>query len=268
MHASVAPFLGHVLANVSTRIPRLLWLEAQLFDEEPERLAALRKSIMAAGAKPRARNRSYSTTLVLPLGSSADKFMATISARARRKIREFDRSPLCDIRPVSDRRYVDRMKALYAESFRRTDAAPPPFPVEAMLDDAEGSRTSLLLGAFCSSRQPPEDLVGFVWSRFHGDYVSYDIAASDRGDDLGSLAPGYALVRDLADWGRQQRARWMDLGGISKGRARANPSLRGIHEFKKAFWSEEAAVAAEFELCPGSMAASAGRALLRLTRGN
>ena len=134
------------------------------------------------------------------------------------------------------------------------------YGAEAMLDDAEGGRTSLLLGAFCASRPPPEDLVAFIWSRFHGDYVSYDIAASDRGDDLRSLAPGYALVRDLAEWGRRQHARWMDLGGISRARARANPGLRGIHEFKEAFWSEEAAVAAEFEWCPASLTASAGRA--------
>jgi hypothetical protein len=268
MHAPLARILGRVLSSVAEDIPRLLWLEAQVFDEDPERLELFSNSITAAGAQRRARNRSYSTTLLLPVGKDPAEFMGGITSRARRKVRGFDRRPGAIIRPVDGAHYLERMRSLYRESFMRTGAVPPPFPVEAMLEDASGGKTSALLGAFLADRQPPDDLVGFVWSRFHGDYISYDVAASDRGGDLGSLAPGYALIRDLADWGRRLGARWVDLGGISEARAQANPRLRGIHEFKEAFWSEEANIAAEFEVRPESLPASIGRTLLRVTRGS
>lgn len=267
MHAPLVPVIGPLLSRVAAALPRLLWLEAQVFDEDAARFRLLRESLVAAGARRRDKNRSYSTTLLLPVGSDRADFMRRISSRARRKIREFDRRDDTCVGLIQDRGYVDRMKQLYRESFHRTGAAAPPFPAEAMLEDAAAGGASLALGAFVRNRPAPDDLVGFVWSRCHGDYISYDVAASDRSDELGSLAPGYALVRDLADWGRKKGAGWLDLGGISTARAGTNPRLRGIHAFKQAFWSEETEIAAEYELRPASVPAAAGRALLRLTRG-
>ena len=267
MHAPLAPVIGPILSRVAAALPRLLWLEAQVFDEDADRFGLMDQSLFAAGARRRSKNRSYSTTLLLPVGSDRADFMQRVSQRARRKIREFDRRSDTCVGRIEDRGYLDRMRQLYRESFLRTGAVPPPFPAEAMLEDAAAGESSLALGAFVRDRPGPDDLVGFVWSRCHGDYVSYDVAASDRSDDLGSLAPGYALVRDLADWGRQRGAGWLDLGGISTARARSNPRLRGIHEFKRAFGSEETEIAAEYELRPASVSAAAGRAFLRLTRG-
>ena len=260
LHADSIPVVGAALVATANRIPRLLWLDVQVFDEDADRRSLVGDSILSVGGVRCSRHRSYSRTLVLDLRRSDDDLMKSVSQRARRKIREFNARSDSTIRPLRDAAYVGRIRRLYEGAFRRTGGGVPPLNIEGVLADAAAGNSELL-GAFWSGRTAPDDLLAFAWSRFHGDHLGYDVAASERSDDLGTLAPGYALIEHLAAWGRLQGATWMDLGGIIGPDKAADHPLQGITNFKRAFTRQESIVTAEYQVVPDSMLATVSRRL-------
>jgi hypothetical protein len=261
LHESAAPLIGPALVATAQAIPRLRRLDVRVFDECAERRCYLGESIVAAGGLLRTKRRNYSRTLWVNLLGSNQEFLAATSSRARREIRHFDRQPDASIRPIRDPVYLDRIRKLYKEGFRRTGSIAPPISIDGVLQDSDAGNSELL-GVFWRPRRQPLDLVAFAWCRFHGDHVSYEAAAMERSDDLGSLAPGYALIQRLAEWGRARRALWMDLGGVPGPDSRDANARKGIAEFKRSFTKRELVIAAEYEVIPTSKFAAVGEKLI------
>lgn len=78
---------------------------------------------------------------------------------------------------------------------------------------------------------------------------------------------GYALVWDIACWGKRLGAQWLDLGGVTSGRL-GDPEdpLGGISDFKRTFSTHTRRVADHLESQPQSLRARAARKLHSLVR--
>jgi hypothetical protein len=267
LHEPIATSLGEVLCEAGRKIPRLLRLDARIFDENPTRRHEIAASLAAAGLVPREHCRRYRHTLWLEIGSSEADLLRRFSSRVRSAIRKVSTSPLLRFAPITDDRYEHRIAHLYGLPFARTGGQPPPLDLRAILRDSRGQSNSLLIGAFLPDRSMPEDLVGFAWARLHGDFAVLEINASQRSFPFcNSVSPGFGLVWRLLVWAMQHGARWMDLGGLPSTRTGPGDPMRGIIEFKTRFSSNFCEVAEEWQLEPHPLLASAAAATRQMAQ--
>lgn len=271
LHADI-PDLGHIIVRAARELPRVQRLDLQIFDENAVRRDRLLAQLESAGARQVPVGRTYRRTPVLQLGPSSDELFGRLSSRARRALRKFDAAGSAQIGPIEDPRYIPRLQELYASTFDRTGARPPPVDLADVLRDAHDGRHSHLAGVYWHTRPFPLDLVAVFWGRLHGDYASYDIGASERADDLGQVPLGYPLMVHLANWARERGATWLDMGGVPSEEVGPGHPLHGIVEFKRAFTQDERDVSVELAMEPWpALAALAGAArragrLVRLGR--
>lgn len=266
LHEPVADEMGPILADVARKIPRLLRLDARIFDEDPARRKRLSDSLLRAGCKADIRRRQYSHTVVLTLAARESETLGSLSARVRSTIRKALSSPVLQFQPIPATGYAGRIRQLYNLTFERTGGVPPPLDIEGVLRDSRDAKNSLLVGAFARDVQPPEDLIAVTWGRLHGDYSVLELNASARSPLLRHLSPGFGLMLHLIRWSAARGARWIDLGGLSTVTPRPDDPMHGIVEFKTRFSTDFREVAEEWHLDPSPMltaAASMARSIAR-----
>jgi len=266
LHEELTDALGTVLNDVARKIPRLLHLDVRLFDEDPVRRRRFSDSLDRAGWTPSRAPRSYSHTLVLTLGQLQEDVINGLSKRVRAKIRTALNSPLLRFAPVSDFSYADRIRSLNSLTFARTGGVVPRIDLDGILHDSAGSRTSLLIGAYARDRSPPDDLVALQWARLNGDHAVLEINASERSPLFKKLSPGFALMSCVIGWAIQQRAQWLDLGGLTSPHPEPDDPMHGIIFFKTSFSKDYRAVAEEWHLDPTPWLAVAAGAVRSFAR--
>jgi hypothetical protein len=270
LHEEIASTAGEVLREAARQIPRLLRLDARIFDENPARRGVMSASFGAAGWSPCVRRRQYSHTLLLDLAASEREALRCFSKGVRTTVRKALESPLLRYGPVVGEQYEDRIEYLYNLTFKRTGGVPPPIDVKGILHDSLGGNSSLLIGAFARGQRAPEDLVALAWGRLHGDYADLAVNASERTPLFtNSLSPGFGLMWRLFAWAIEHGAHWMDLGGLADTNPTPEDPLRGIVEFKMRFSRNFREVAEEWQLEPHPMlsgAASAARRMVKLVQ--
>jgi hypothetical protein len=213
-------------------------------------------SLAAAGWAPGDEPRQYSHTLVLKLSPTRAEVLKGFSTRVRSTIRKAIGSPGLRFGPIVGQTYSAQVRHLHALAFARTGVPPPPIDIAGILrDSAEGG--SLLLGAFAADVPPPHDLVALLWGRLHGDHAVLEINASERSPLFKRLSPGFGLMSEFIGWAIQHNARWIDLGGVPHPHLEPGDSMRGIIEFKSRFSSDVREIAAEWNLAPNPLLATA-----------
>ncbi|MEJ2516380.1 MAG: GNAT family N-acetyltransferase [Gammaproteobacteria bacterium] len=267
LHEPFRDELGEIMAAVARRVPRLERLDVQLFDEDPERLAAFEQSMEAAGGQRVDRPRSYRRTLVVDIRDSGEALRAEFRPTARRKIREFENKSPGYVAPVTDPVYAERLRSLHEASFRRTRGEHPPIDFADVLADV-AEEEAVVLGTFWPARKAPDDLVAFAWCRLHGDYVVYDAAGSDRASDLGRTPLGYPLMLAMLHWGAARGAHWADLGGVIPPDSPETHPLYGISSFKRQFSRKEIEpVSSEFRFEPHPALSAVARGVRGMVAG-
>ena len=260
LHFGAMPVLDRVLVRVAQAIPRLQRLDVQVFDEDPERRRQYGERVLAAGGTTPSESRGYTRTVRLNLLGSEEALLASLRHGTRRKIRACFSTPLARTSPVTDPRYLRRLKTIHGESFHRTGSVAPRIEFADVLRDATSGGDSALIGVFAVSRPMPEDLIAFGWGRLHGDHVAYEAGGSENSDEVRCLSPGYAVLWDLGRWARTHAATWLDLGGITAPDEPDSHPLHGISSFKRRISRDELEVASEYRLEPNSMIGRLARA--------
>ena len=270
LHEEMASTTGEVLREAARQIPRLLRLDARIFDENPARRGVMSASFGAAGWSHCARRRQYSHTLLVDLADSEHEALRCFSKGVRTTVKKALGSPLLRYVPVVGEQYEDRIGHLYNLTFRRTGGVPPPIDIKGILRDSLSGNSSLLIGAFARGQRAPEDLVALAWGRLHGDHADLAVNASERTPLFtNSLSPGFGLMWRLFAWAIEHGAHWMDLGGLAGTNPAPGDPLRGIVEFKMRFSRDFREVAEEWQLEPHPMlsgAASAARRMVKLVQ--
>ena len=242
--------MGAILREVADRIPRLLRLDVRIFDEDPVRRGRLESSLANAGWTQLERQREYTHTVVLALGSSEAEVRKSFSTRLRSGMRKALESPLLRYGPIGVE-YADRMRELHQTTFERTGGSPPRLDARAILRDSVDGQSSQLIGAFATDRGPPDDLVAFAWTRLHGDYAVLEVTASERSQLFRKhLSPGFGLMAHLVAWAIERGALWMDMGGLPTMNPEPSDPMRGVVEFKTRFSMDFREVATEWRLEP------------------
>jgi hypothetical protein len=248
LHAPVAKDLGNIMKALCTQIGSVLRLNVELFDEVEDRRQAVAESLARAGFC-RVPGRSYRQTLRVDLSPGMDAVFASLSRSTRRNVRQAQKYGLF-FAPIADSVYLDACRRLYVEAFRRTGHAAPPLDFARVLASADGTG-ALLLGVFSPGETPaPERLLAFAWVRSHGDYATYDTAASARDMAARSATPGDLLMMGCIEWAHARGHRWLDLGGVTTAADGQKDELQGISAFKRGFSHDRISVGEEWELRP------------------
>jgi hypothetical protein len=250
LHQPILPDIGPILEQLLRRVGRVLRLHIELFDEDADRRASTLAALTLAGMQ-RTSSRSYRETLRLPLVGDPPAVFTTLSSSTRRNIRSAERGGLV-VAPIDGPEFIPRLRALYDESFQRTGAESPPLDLRAMLASSDGA-TARVFGVFADGRVVPEALAAFAWVRSHGDYASYDVAASTRMEALGRTPVGYPLLWRTIEWAMERRHAWFDLGGVIPRSAPPSHPLAGIAAFKLGFTEDRVVVGDEVLMEPNAL---------------
>ena len=261
LHAPLIPVAGELLTEAARRIPRLLRLDVELFDEDEPRRAALAHNLADCGWRT-APPLDYKETLKLPLAGRDDEtLLADCNARTRRNIRRTLRCPELRFEPVSSMQWRARLRQLHQASFERTGGRPPELDVDGMLAEAAAGRDSTLIGCFDASRPPSERLVAFAWITAQGDHAVYAHAGAIRG---GSGAPGAVIMWEAIRWARDRGCDWFDLGGVTSDE---QSPLAGISTFKRGYARTQLRVAETLRHTPASLFSGIAAGARRLLSG-
>ncbi|HFD87776.1 MAG TPA: GNAT family N-acetyltransferase [Gammaproteobacteria bacterium] len=251
LHQAAAPLAGQILAATARHLPRLLRLEVQLFDTDPEHRNQVSRLLCAAGGNPMPEPRSYSHTLRLDLTASTEEVLfKQLSSRMRRNLRKTAREADIHIEPISDNSLTARISRLHNDSFKRHSGSAPALDIPAMIRDSQAGSGSQLLGAFDHRRPAPDHLIAFAWATFHGDHATYEHAASEPVRNASAIAPGAALMWRLILWAREQGASWFDLGGTLPPNSPDDHPLQGIITFKQGFSNDRVKLSSEYVFEP------------------
>ena len=250
LHEPLLPNLGAVLLKAALAIPRLMRLNARVFDEDAERRERMLASIDRAGGSRSEHCAQYTRTIVTHIDEAVGLNLASLTKTARYNVRKFSRSPKFEVRPISDIHYAGRMWELYTRTFERTGHTAPAIDMRCRIEDAIHSRRSRLVGVYFLDRAPPMDLVAFMRAELHGDHACYEEGASERSIEIRSQPLGYPMMVDLLDWTRRAGGTWFDFGGIPVHELTPNHSLAGITQFKRQFSRAELDIAREAVLRP------------------
>jgi hypothetical protein len=265
LHAEIADNMGEILAAIIRKLPRVLRLDVRVFDEDDSRRQRINKSLAMAGWTAGDVRRQYHNTLVLPLNGSREEVLQHLSTRVRSTINKALNSPSLRFAPIVGHQYAERLRHLYELTFARTGEKAPPLDVRGIMQDAAAGG-SLLVGVFAPASEAPRDLMAYLWSRSHGDHIALEINASERSPLFQKLSPGFALMYHMIDWGIQQRAKWIDLGGVSSLSPTPDDPLRGIIAFKSRFSTDLRTVAEEWHIAPSPLLAAAADAVRSIAK--
>lgn len=245
LHAQIDIDPGYILVQCSKAIPNLVRLAVEIYDEDETRRESLIRKIEFAGAQRTNSARLYSNTLFVDLKESDEQLLKSFGQNTRRDIAATKKRGGV-VHTIDDSNYINRMKIMLDETFKRTGGATPAdIDIDAMCRDAVDGINSLLIGVFWPGRSFPMDLVAFAWARLHGDTVSYDISASERSEDIGCTPLAYVFLWEIFRWARQRKALWVDLGGVIDPDASPDHPLYGISAFKRRFSKDQRTVGAE-----------------------
>ena len=262
LHAPLIPVAGELLTAAARKIPRLLRLDVELFDEDEQRRNALARSLAAHGWQP-APSLDYEETLKLPLAGRDDEtLLAGCNARTRRNIRRTLRRPELRFEPVSSTRWRARLRQLHRASFERTGGHAPELDVDGMLAEAASGRDSTLIGCFDASRPAAERLIAFAWITAQGDHAVYAHAGAIRGG--GSGAPGAVIMWEAIRWARDRGFDWFDLGGVTSDE---QSPLAGISTFKRGYAQTRLRVAQSLRHTPSPLFAGIAAGARRMLSG-
>ena len=263
LHEPLLPGLGGLLREAARRLPRLLRLDVEIFDEQPARRRAFVEALQPHGWRTAADELGYRETLRLPLaGRDDDALLAGFNGRTRRNLRRTQNYPGLRFGPVTTT-HATRLGELHQASFARSGGTAPALDIDGMLADAATTGGSLLLGCFDRDRAAPDDLIAFAWITPHGDHASYAHAGSIP-PAARHLAPGAVIMWMAIRWARDRGFDWFDLGGATA--ADDDGPLAGITAFKRGFASDHIAVAQTLSMTPSPRLAALighGRRLLR-----
>ncbi|MDQ8168554.1 MAG: GNAT family N-acetyltransferase [Gemmatimonadota bacterium] len=268
LHQPILHRLRPILEQLVRGVGRVLRLNIEVFDEDAARRASTVAALTVAGLRPTS-SRSYRETLRLSLHADPADVFASLSASTRRNIRSAERSGLV-VKAIDGEEYLPRLRALYDETFQRTGSAPPPLDLAAMLASATSDASARVFGVFAGGRVEPEALAAFAWVRSHGDYASYDVAASTRMPVLGRTPIGYPLLWRTTEWAMERGHSWFDLGGVIPQSAPSTHPLAGITMFKLGFTEDRVVVGDEMLIEPSSALRrihALSSALAAMTRG-
>ncbi len=230
LHRPLLPHAGELLTTAARRIPRLLRLDLELFDDDEMRRAAFQRALGHIGWYSASDALGYRETLRLDIrGRDDEALLAGCNSRTRRNIRRTRRESSLRFAPVTDSRYTDRIIRLHRASFERSGGHAPTLNVTAML--ADSGHGSILLGGFDARRDAPDDLIAFAWITLHGDHACYSHAGSMP--LASTLAPGAVLMWEAIRWSRDRGLDWFDFGGVTP--AGDDGPLAGISTFKRGF---------------------------------
>lgn len=232
--------LESVLAALVARVrldSRLLRFTVSVFEGAPTRRARLESALVAQGFLPSTQQKPYLRTLRVSLARDDDAIFAGFHSSVRRNVREVEKRPV-RIEPLSDRAFVPRMEALFAETLRRTGGRlrPRDWAQHMALSERSPDR-SRLIGVVRTDVSGPDALVAFAWGCHHGDHATYAESASTRVSDM-RIAVAYPMLWDLIRWANRTGASWFDLGGVTLGTATDGDAFGGISDFKR-FFSQE-----------------------------
>jgi hypothetical protein len=245
LHAQLNIDPGYLLTQIIKGIPNLIRLVVEIYDEDEERRSSLIKKIEMAGAQRPHLARQYSSTLFVDLKESDEQLLKSLGQHTRRAIASTKKRGGI-VHKIDGKNYINRMKVILDQTFQRTGGTiPPDIDFDAMCREAVDGLNSLLVGVFWPGRSSPQDLVAFAWARHHGDIVCYDVAASERAEDIGSTPLMYILFWELFHWARQRNALWVDLGGVINPDESPDHPLYGISAFKRRLSKDERIVGAE-----------------------
>jgi hypothetical protein len=251
------------LGELARRDRRILRVNLELFGRDEAIRLRLSSLLQHYGFTRRVTSRMYDRTLVMDLSRDEEALFASLSASARRNVRELAKQPFT-LRVVDDPKLGDRLNALLASAMaRRGDNIQPvdwPRIIELSRQLPQASR---LVGLFRNGAFGDDALVGFAWARAHGDHVEYHLGASAR-DINCRLAPGYPLLWDLIAWAKGLGVGWFDFGGVTAGSHDTNDGkLGGISDFKRFFSQSIVAVGEEWQLDPHPTRAAIALAISR-----
>ncbi len=260
LHEPLLPQLGEIFDAVVRSVGRVLRLHVEVFEEDAERSERFASALTASGLTELADIRGYRETLRVRLDSDPAVVFSKFSQSTRRDIRAIEKIGL-EVREFADLAHLEKVEKLYYDAFRRTDESAPRRDLRALMSFVATDPHSRLLGVFASGRQPPEDLVAIAWVRSHGDFVSYDIGASERAPDLGRTPLAYPLLWQSMMWSMANAHQWFDMGGVIAADAPADHPLAGITAFKARFTDERVRVGREFVLHPSAVLSGVSSAL-------
>lgn len=257
--------LARHLVEVTRRDRRILQVNLQLFEPDPEKRRAAAAALEGAGLRRLPQPNNYSTTLTIDLSGDEEAILGSFSRSARRNVREAGKQGVT-VTVVDDPAWIPRMQELYDETLSRTGGTSPPVDWQRIVTfSSEHPELSRLVGIFGPGSEG-RTLLAFAWGRHHGDHGEYSLAASTRA--TGSrVALAYPLVWDLVSWSRGLGAGWFDLGGVTPGsRSDGEDALGGISDFKRFFSKDEVEIMEEWVVEPTSIRARLARLARSLVR--
>lgn len=230
-------------------VENALRIRVELSDPDSDARRGIAEALRSRSYRAAANPRQYHRTVLIDLTPPESEILASFHHTCRRHIRGFAKHPLrCEA--VTDQRFAPRLRALDAETMRRTAGSLDSFPWPEMLRFVTDHPTqAALFGVTRTDVTGADALLGYVLGVRHGDTVEYRRAASTRRSGLHApllYAPTWQLMR----WGKEVGARWFDFGGITSGSHSSGEATGGISDFKRYFSNETTEIGSELTHSP------------------
>jgi len=224
--------------------------------------AGLESSLTRRGLEPNSeRQREYTHTVVLAMGSSEAEVRKSFSTRLRSGMRKALETPLLRYAPIGGRVCQSHARAA-SSHFRAHGRKSPRLDARAILRDSSDGQSSKLVGAFATTAVPRRTSSRSPGPRLHGDYAVLEVTASERSALFRKhISPGFGLMAHLVAWAIEHGALWMDLGGLPAMDPEPSDPMRGVVEFKTRFSMDFREVATEWRLEPHPLLARAAAAV-------
>ena len=237
---------------------RTIRMTAEIFAPDETHRAAIADALRERGFRD-GLAMGYRETIAVDLRPPESGILASFSGSARRNVRAVAKGAIV-VRAIEDHALAPRVDAILDASLSRTGAGHHHRDWGARIDFAlRHPELARLTGVFRAGATGSDALVAFAWGCAHGDHVEYSDAGSLRAGDL-RVPLGYALVWDIACWGKRLGAQWLDLGGVTSGHlGDSSDPLGGISDFKRTFSTDTRRVADYLESEPHTLRARIAR---------
>jgi len=216
------------LRELCLRHTELISLTLQGLCPTRAELEEFRQLTAAAGFTPLTAPLEYLRTLRLDFPHGPRAALAALPQKTRAKIRQADRCG--ERRAITDPRYIPQCRAAVNASRSRTGTGPSGFDFETAFKLAAQHPDRVRIVA-CFMPHRPDTVLAYVIGYRHGEMAEYVSAGSLYDANLRRTPFNYALIWELVTWAHAGGARWIDLGGITDGRA--GDPIATISEFKR-----------------------------------
>ncbi|HEY4671648.1 MAG TPA: GNAT family N-acetyltransferase [Gemmatimonadaceae bacterium] len=259
------------IVEMARRDGRVLRVVVELCDRNAEARNQNSRVLAASGFERARVPRTYAETIAIDLDAPLDSVFATLQRSARRNVRSTTKSGLA-VKTIEDARHASRMNQLLEETMARTGGVHTPVDWRSVIRLSKSEPSlSRLVGLFHGDDADECSLLAFAWGCNHGEYVTYDLAASTRQVPV-RVPLAYALAWDIISWAHGNSAQWFDFGGVTRGQLGDDDPLGGISDFKRFFSDTVVSVGEDWIFEPSRMrsavagAVSAGASLVRRVR--